>query len=470
MPGGTLDPGGFLETVGILVLAAHTAPVSSHPVLQYLPMTRMPTNSLAARTRPLPSASGRTRGRAAAPGRDSSTLRERLAGLGRELADSLAPVVAALPGSGEGPQRLAAALGLDKVLTSRLLKALRQPDPLAVVHHAPGPAPLRRLLEAARRRGVAAGPLARARRAVDDFEALLKGEVGDRSALGAILSAWLPEARGEFELRRKQAAFKAMSQLKGASCEHNLATVLLHPSSSGERIDVLWIMGLLGIQRLRPGVSIKLATRRMVADDEARHPLDLCGRRIEAGDIPSLESFCVAPPARALVECVGGVVHYILRGDEFGQHSSVDHLTAELNLEEMPGAVRRDSGRRGHVFAEVPVPARRLTFDVFVHADVYPGAEPELFVYDTALGGVADVNDRARDLDRLEVSERIELLGRGLGCAALDGFPDYRRLLEHALDSANWRAESLRGYRVALDFPIYGSQVLLAFQPPEAAR
>ena len=157
------------------------------------------------------------------PSRPGQTLLEaRITEVGTELGASLNLVLDALAEGRRGPQVLARALGLDKVLTSRLLKAARSRDPMAVAYHAPGPEPLRRFVKAARKRDVEGAIAERAERAVADFETLIREDIGDRSALDAMISAWLPEAREVFELRRRQTAFKALSQLKGVSAEVNL--------------------------------------------------------------------------------------------------------------------------------------------------------------------------------------------------------------------------------------------------------
>jgi len=393
-------------------------------------------------------------------------LEARIAQVGEHLGSAFARVLEALPMAQQGPQVLAKGLGLDKVLTSRLLKALRRPDPMSVLHSIPGPEPLRRLLKAARRQGLEASLLANASEAVTEFEHLIKSEVGDRSALGAIISAWLPEAREEFELRRKQAAYKAMSQLKGTSADMNLSAVFLHPGADGKTIDVVWLIGQLGLRRLRPGVTAKFATRRMVSDDMVRRPTTLSGEPIEGLDSAPFERFCALPPARLDTHRYGDVVHYTLSGEEFGPRSAVDLLFAEVNLGEVPRFVPVGSGRKGYVFSEVSVPCRTLVLDVLVHDEIYPGSDPDLAIYDTSLNGVADVNERARDIDRLDMVEGLQSLGRGTGNLRIAEVPRHIDSVRHVYAEMGWDEAQFRSYRCRVDYPIYGSQVSMAFLPP----
>ncbi len=389
----------------------------------------------------------------------------RIATLGRRLQSTFGAILDAVAAPPQNPQLLVHALGVDKVLASRLLKALRADDPLAAVHHAPGPEPLRRVARAARRRSVDAELVRGALAAVDEFEELVRLLGGDRASLAAIISASLPEVRREHELRNKQTAFRAVSQLKGVMADTCLSTVVLHPAADGETIDIVWGFGFLSLTRLRPGVPVKFTTRRMADVASPRRPTNLDGHPIHDLGDARLDAFCRAP-ATIQVSRVEDVVHYTLGDHGYGPTSATDLVMVEVNLAEMPRYVPAEEPRKGHVFAEVSAPSKRLLFDVFVHADVYPGREPELILYDTVLDGVANVNDRTRDIDRLDMLESIEPLGRGLGRAQHPGVPKHVELLTHVFRKLEWDPSAFRLYRCRIDYPIYGSQVALAFDPP----
>ncbi len=392
-------------------------------------------------------------------------LEGRITDLGRELGERLSKVLAGLPDRAQGPQALAKALGLDKVLTSRLLKATRNRDALAVAYHVPGTEPLRRFLRAARRNGVPAEDVAAADDAVGRFAAFVRQEVGDRSALDALISAWLPEARREFELRRKQAAYKAMSQLKGASADLRIGTAVLHPSRDGERLDLVWVFGMFGLTRLRPGSRVTLSTRRMGPDAKGRRPTSLAGEAVEELVGLRLDQFCDAP-APLEVHHYDDEVHYALGESGFGPHSAVDIVLAEANVAELPRYMPPEIGRKAYFFSSVSTPSKALHLDVLLHDDVYPGAEPELRIYDMGFDGAADPNDRRRDKDRLELAEEVQRLGRGASGFRSAGIPRYADLVRHVFDAMGWEGERFRGFRCRVDYPIYGSQYVLAFDPP----
>lgn len=394
------------------------------------------------------------------PGHD---LRHRVSVLGERLAAELRSVTEAIPGNPAGPQRLGKALGLDKVFASRLLKALRNQEPLAVVHDLPGPEPLRRFLVAAKKLGVSSELVVGARAVVEDFESLIRDEAGDRSALGAILSAWLPEVKAQLDVRARQAAYRALGQIMGAQAYFDHSTVLLSPGAEG-RIDVVWIIGMVGLQRLHPGATVKFDTRRLVTETGKRKPTDLSGAELSGlGTGPA--DFCSGKPAPIDVHQVGEVVHYVLGDTGFGPRSAVDVLFCEVNRAELPSTVPSGSGRRAWFYADVKSVAKRMCFDIFVHRDVYPDQDPALLVYNTVPDGVADVNDPSREIDLLHTDALTQSLGSGLDRTPLAELPRYRELLEHVHGKLDWKPSEFRGYRTKIDYPIFGSQVTFAFRP-----
>jgi hypothetical protein len=396
----------------------------------------------------------------------SESLEAEIAAIGDGLLTGMRAVLDPVHRSAPGPQALARTLGVDKVLTSRILKAIRSKDPMTATHCMPGPEPLRRLVRAAGRRGADAASVAEASRAIDSFEVLIRDRIGDRSLLDAILSSWVPEARREFELRRKQSAFKAMSQLKGVQAEGVVAVAIIGPSRDDRLLDVVWINGLAGVHRGRPGVGVKISTRRMAAPGSPRRqPSALDGRPIEDPEGLMLREFCSEPTPRMNVSRVGDVVQYTLGEDGFGPNAAVDLFFAEANMAELPRYIGAGESRKSYYFAEIATPSKLLQFDVLVHDSVYPGPEPTLRIYDTSFDGVASVNDPSRDIDRLDMLESIEPLGVGLGRFRSGVVPRYAELVRHAFTTLGADGGRYRGYRCRIDYPVYGSQVAMVFEP-----
>ena len=396
-----------------------------------------------------------------------TSVEERIQAVGRRLSDAVRAVTESIDGNPYGPAQVARTIGVDKVLAGRVLKATRDGDPLATLHLAPGPEPLRRYIRAAAKKGTPRGIVRGAEEAVRSFETLIRQEAGDRSGLDALLCGWLPEARANFELRRKQAAFRAMSELLGAVANVNIGTVLLHPSQSSGLLDVVWLFGFMGLRRLRAGSRVKCASRRIGNGNPPRSPQTLEGVEMNRFDKLRVDDFCSKPPPALDVHTIGDAIHYSLAGTDYGPRSAADLVFAEVNHEEMPHHVDPAARPRRQLFAEVSTPSNTLIFDALIHEQVFTWAEPSLHIYDTVLDGIADVNNAERDLDRLDLQETIQPMGHGISKFRLMEFPRYVELLRHVCDKLGWTGSSFRGYRCRIDYPIYGSQVVMTWPSRE---
>jgi hypothetical protein len=392
-------------------------------------------------------------------------LKRRIADVGRELAAGISSVLDALPFGTHGPAALARTIGVNKILAGRVLSAARKADPIAVLYAAPGPDPLRRLLRAARKQGVTSDVVAAAENAVGRFEALIRQDAGDRSALDAMISAWLPEARAEFELRRKQTVFRGMSQLMGVAADRHITTIMFNLSADGEHLDVMCLFAMLGLRRLRDGCTVKFSSRRLAQGEPPRLPRTLDGDAVEGVQGLLLEEYCAKPAPRINVHHVGDVVHYTLAGNDFGPRSATDLVFAEINRGEMPHVLKDTPQRKRHASADVTTPAKLLVYDLLLHEGVFPGAGPSLHIYNTTFDGVADVNDPARDIDRLDLCETIQLLGTGIQKFSNPEMPRYVELLSDVCGRLGWDGSRFRGYRCRIEYPIFGSQVTMAFAP-----
>ncbi len=404
--------------------------------------------------------------------RAASELEAQITAIAERLCQSLRELIEAIPGGPFRPQELARTLGINKDLSSRTLKALTKQDPLAAVYHMPGPASLRQLLRAAGRRGVAQGLLESGEQAVAEFERLIRVEAGDRISLDGMISAWLPDARERFETTNKQAVFRGMAQIKGFVADVGLTTAIVHPSADPALVDGVWLLAWFGLRRLRPGavMHVRSGQVRPLADPHRRRTLG--GTPLDDTTGLLLRDFCSKPIPQLEAHVCGQTVHYLVAGDSIGPRSAVDLVLAELTL----GCMRRyrtPPARPGFrqyrgPSSEITVPVRTLVFDVLLHQDVYPHSDPALFIYDTAGYGVADMNDPSRDVDRLELNESVESLGQGIGRLRATEIPRYSEMLRHVFTQLGWEADQFRGYRCRIQYPVYGSQVCMGFEPPPA--
>lgn len=397
----------------------------------------------------------------------AAPLSSRVRGCGERVRAALRRVVDQVPVAGQRPMEHARVLGVHRTLAGRVLKALRTDDPLASIIELPRSEGLRIFLDALGPR-VEPGALAAARAAVEELDALVRGELGGWDELDAAIGAWLPEAREKFELANRQQVYKGMSALFGARANVQLITAIYYPDETGERCHVAVLMGLLGLRRTRPGTRITVSSTGPSPDEPV--PLARFGRSPADGaaaigdDGPLLAPFCSEPlPALEAAEA-GGATEYILAGDAIGASSEVDIVTAHVGRGVRPVAPPDSGpGSRMSGSAGVTIPSRTLLLNVLLHDDVWAGRTPELMVYDTRMRGLANPSDPDRQTDRMETMDSIQPLGRGAGRFHAPEVGRHAEMIARACEGLGWDPEKLRGFRCRAPFPLLHAQYCMVF-------
>lgn len=392
---------------------------------------------------------------------DTSEFQTQVEAVGRGLVQRLTALHAAVLAPGSGPKRVADLLGQPVPMASRVLKALAESSPVGALHRLPGPAPLRRWVRAAGRKGADAALLKGALDAVDAFDALIAREAGDRGALDAQLVAWLPEARRTLELRRRQSVFRGLSELNGASCQLDISTMLLHPSEDGRGVDLCCIQARTGIVTLRPDTAIKFVTERIAHAGRERHPLSVDGAELlDAGQNVRLDAFCDGAPAALQVDHHGDRFQYLLRTPGFGPRASADIALAEVNRSEFERVPVGGPG--GPFFTHLmQLPSRYGVLDVIVHQSLAPDREPELHLYRNVGEAQARPNDPLREVDRIEPLEDVQRVRGEFVDQRLVGFPRYGEMLEHVRARLGWDFTGGGFFRAQMEYPVPGTQVTL---------
>jgi len=391
---------------------------------------------------------------------DPEAIEDRIRAVGVDLARTLQAVLGTLSGAVHRPNGLARELGVNRAVASRVLSAIAAKDPLEVVHLVPGPEPLRQIVRAAAEKDVASELTRDAQAAIERFDLLIRNDAGTRSTLDAMISSSLPGARERFELASKYSIFKGISQLKGARADLWSGAAIVCPSADDPlKHDLTWLNGAVAMQRLRPGVTVRFSYRFPGEESAA-------SGGASPSELRTLEQFCTNPPAQLQASASGNVVNYVLPPDLLGPRSVTDLFVVDHHPATMRRYARDETRRHTSLFVEPALPVAVLVFDVLLHEDAFPGSEPRLFTYDTGYDGPANVNDPARDVDRVDLHESIEFLGHDLRRLTMPEIPKYGDILTHLSAQFGWDPSRFRGYRTRIQYPVYGWQTCMAFEPP----
>ncbi|MGD8450921.1 MAG: hypothetical protein PVJ57_03810 [Phycisphaerae bacterium] len=381
-----------------------------------------------------------------------------------KLRDALREVVADVPAQSTKPREFARVLKAHRVVVGRLLKAVEYSDPLAALCEMPRAEGLRTILKASRA-CVRKEAIERASQAIVDLERLLDQEVGGWGALHSVASDWLPEARRKFEMANKQAAFKAMANLKGYYADTEFCAFIGYPDDTGERVDAALVAGSVGLRRLRPSAEICVTSLGAFANGSQAITMAGLAAPEASDEYPLLRRFCSSPPPQFKVVRTELRAHYLLTGNGVGPGSAVDVATA-CTMKGRHPRYQTTPPRRIAAFGDPTVPCKSLLIDMLLHEDVWPEAAPELIMYDTTQQDLANPNSQTGELYRLKVNESITYMGQGVARFRVAGVGHYVEMLQHVCDTLSWDASRLRGYRCHIRYPIYGTSACVVFDPP----
>ena len=122
-----------------------------------------------------------------------------------------------------------------------------------------------------------------------------------------------------------------------------------------------------------------------------------------------------------------------------------------------------ESPRKTVMAIGVDPPTRTFVFDALLHEGIFPGQQPDLNIYRTA-GALNPGPDGRREMDRLDVLESIQNLGRGIAKFRSTDTPAYQDMILHVCEQRGWDADTLRGYRCRIEYPMYSSEVVFGFE------
>lgn len=396
---------------------------------------------------------------------NDQSLQQTVARAGNELRIALSDLLDELAGAGINGQRtLQSTLNLSQSATSRLMSGARSTDPLATLARLPGPEGLRKMLRGASKAGVAPACLERVQKAVAGVETLINREIGDRYNLDALLCDWVHESRASFELRQRAAAFKAMSSLRGIQVQTFASSWLVHPSRDGEAFDAVQIDALLACRRVRPNAVMHTMSQNLASPVRPRRMQTVAGKPVTCTRDIILSQFSEFDSDKMEIQRNDDLTCTLVRDLPLGNQRGADIVTAVHYPGLFPYNSTVGDNRTTGVAANVEPPAKVLVLDIFLHDDVWPNVAPELKVFDTVVRGLSHPDDPIRAADQLECVENVTMLGRGISAFRVEEIARYTDLLQFVCEQRKWDPQSMRGFRVKMKYPIYGSQVCLAFE------
>ena len=386
----------------------------------------------------------------------SSVTTQALRELGAELHSALVELIST-DGRLPRPTDLSRWWHLDQTLCVRTCSALKNDDPLRVLHQLSSTGSLRSIAEAGRTRDVDPAIYDRAVHAIATLEEVIASLGGKKANLDTLIGSQLVEAREKIEATSKQSIFRGMSNLLGLQSDMVLTAYLVTPSADGDEwCDEMAIYGSKGLRRLRPELTTMVGGRVLAgetSDELARAREILHGGQIDhSGFSVALKEFSTDPFPDVDVLLYDQRLLYTLPGDPAGESDEVTMFFASIDRH----ASRRK--RAGAEEEEAPFifiprnPSKEMLLDVFVHKDVWSGSEPRL---DIGRGeNVLRPFSAKSAIDQFDFCESLQILGTRPQAIPFKSLPQYPAMLEAVAQSVGYDMADYRLYRLHVRYPV----------------
>lgn len=373
----------------------------------------------------------------------------------RGVRRALAELLGSVNADPAEPQEISRRFGLDKTLTWKTARVVREPDPSDAVAHIPRRPSLQLLVTALQRHGAPADKVSALWSAVDAFEDFVETHTDDRETLEIMVGS----SRANAGMKRLEAfrksAFQANSAIWGVRAKFQVSMHAVSPAAgAGDQLVINTIAGFHEFKRLRSDVpwAVATAVRWGSTNDASKEVVEPIDPEVRPGDAPLLKQFCSAPlPRMRSVDLPEDRVRYEMTEGPVGNTAAA---TVLMGWTRRGGVSKYESyaGERGEHGVFLTTPVEAVVHDLLVHRSLEVAFSPTGSLYSELPGGPRYTTDGTA-AGRIPFGESVLDLGMGPPDLTTPEFPHYRELAEKLVARSGFPLDEYRGYRLRLAYP-----------------
>jgi hypothetical protein len=357
------------------------------------------------------------------------------------------------------------ALGMDRKLCWQVYRIATASNPLAAGANVPARVSVERLLKTAKKKEVAPAIIEGVSKAYREFERLVERHAATRGEFDALIAAALPEEQEKLNFASREAIYHAARNIRGVTMQTALMTQILHPAAgSPELLDVVNLVGHLGLRRIRRGALIECTARILSSARQAMPMTTLEGRPVNDSSDAMLPQFCSDPAPIVVAHDYGEQIRFTLEGEEVGMQAAVDSVFVGAIPAFRSRFATPERATTG-MAVWTDAPSHWQVIDLLAYEGLFPEQDPMVRVYDMIPHGpIVRSPDRSRDIDVVAFNPPVRFMGRGVESFRCLHVPRYMEMLKVVCDKRGWDPDRLHGYRVEIEYPVYSWQTMLALR------
>ena len=362
------------------------------------------------------------------------------------------------------PQEVSRRFGINKNLTWKFARVLLAQDSFEAIPMLPGPEGVEIYLRAFEAVRIPVRFTDAVRESMRIFDGVVARHFGDRAQLELVLDGLRLD--GNLEASRRM-AFKGMSGVFGLRARVRVTAQIITPTPTKDgSADIALIVGLAGLQRLRPIGALPLLRAGGTSANGMPAPEPLvCSTGSDAPDY-LLRDFSSFPNATVNTKSAsGGRFALELSEGPLGRIGESDLFFATITR----GAIsltQRGGDAKCNLITSVSIPAEAFASDLFVHKSVRGLESMRMSIHSTLAQPLTD-DEQQQQATVLPIDAAplaVEELASGYGIL---GVPRYEEMIGRAFAAMGQDPAEFRLFRVALAYPPAPSALLTRWDLPE---
>lgn len=381
------------------------------------------------------------------------------------LRAALQAMVVAIDPAIQRPIELQRTLDIDSKLSWQILNVINEPVALTAVAYVPGDPSLKRLLAAAKKKGVKKPVIDSVQNAVARFNETSRRHAGDRAEFNFMASAASSRAVAESaELEYRRLAYRAESHIWGVSADVLGGTSIVRKAVDGMASDECTIANKTSMRRLKLNAPMSVFAYRNYGAapiPSARQRLPLNAEAFEQYGAHILPEFCSDPiPIFKTSVRPDGYTSIDVQSREIGRRSSVSLCVGSV-FRNCPFAKDVDGSALYQSDMRLSTPARLLVSYLIVHQPSFGGVRPTLSVFRQTPGD----DNAAVALSAMQLSPNCEISyqGRGSDAWSAPELPSHREMVQYAFHELGWNPDEFDVFALRMEYPVLHSVVRLSF-------
>jgi hypothetical protein len=372
----------------------------------------------------------------------------------REVQRSFARMIGQLPGRVIRASHLQKCLEIDAKVAWQVFKIAKAEDPLEAVRYMPSMVSIKRLVAAAKVKGVSSEVLTAIEKAVSHYDAAGREHADGRASFTAMVSSMRGDESAEaMTFQSRRAAFRANCHLWGTQTGVFFSQCILRRLPTGV-LKGAKITVKRDFRRLRTdampisyGWGAVNANGELVSRPET--PIDPDAAK-EFG-IPLLPEFCSTPiPQFGKPEIRNGWQIQYMLGDQIGKVGAID-LAIGVHRDEMP--IETSDGRKvAYTGFSNRVPTELAVVEFLTHRPSFGIVNPLFRVIPEISAGFAA--ELERPTMKVPTFENVQSFGEFPSAPPVSELRDYTRMTRRALAHLKWPENEFDVHRVFIQYPL----------------